>query len=291
MAIQVVGRVIDGTSGYNNFVGNEWSDTYRMTVNYGVTDMVDGGKGTDTLSYVNADRGVKVTMGSGTQLGHTEADFVTLSFFNPLTGQYFQTVETKTVTQFKGIENVTGSSFADTITGNSAANRIDAGAGRDTIDGGGGADTIISGRESDHIWGGADADTFVFNHFLDSSEYNVLSSVTRADGNYVAGAGVDVINDFLVGSDKIDLSGIDANSTISGNQAFEFVDDDQFGRPSSEFTGQAGEVRLVEFSRPPSPDTPGLFYTEVQADIDGDGYQDFTLRVLTDQMTANDFIL
>ena len=175
MAIQVVGRVIDGTSGYNNFVGNEWSDTYRMTVNYGVTDMVDGGKGTDTLSYVNADRGVKVTMGSSTQLGHTEADFVTLSFFNPQTGQYFQTVETKTVTQFKGIENVTGSSFADTITGNSAANRIDAGAGRDTIDGGGGADTIISGRESDQIWGGADADTFVFNHFLDSSEINVLS--------------------------------------------------------------------------------------------------------------------
>ena len=170
MAIQVVGRVINGTSGYDNFVGNEWSDTYRMTVNYGVTDMVDGGKGTDTLSYVNADRGVKVTMGSGTQLGHTEADFVTLSFFNPVTGQYFQNVETKTVTQFKGIENVTGSSFADTITGNSAANRIDAGAGRDTIDGGGGADTIISGRESDQIWGGEGPDTFVFNHFLDSSQ-------------------------------------------------------------------------------------------------------------------------
>jgi len=99
-------------------------------------------------------------------------------------------------------------------------------------------------------------------------------------------AGVDVINDFLVGSDKIDLSGIDANSTISGNQAFEFVE---------EFTGQAGEVKLVEISQPPSPDTSGLFYTSVLADIDGDGYQDFTLQVLTpfslDQMTVNDLIL
>ena len=50
MAIQVVGRVINGTSGYDNFVGNEWSDTYRMTVNHGVKDMVDGGKGTVDLT-------------------------------------------------------------------------------------------------------------------------------------------------------------------------------------------------------------------------------------------------
>jgi Ca2+-binding RTX toxin-like protein len=248
-----------------------------------------GGKGTDTLSYVNADRGVKVTMGSGTQLGHTEADFVTLSFFNPLTGQYVKNVETKTVTQFKGIENVTGSNFADTITGNSAENRIDAGAGMDTINGGGGADTIISGREADQIWGGEGPDTFVFNHFLDSTQFNALSSVVTSAS---AVAGVDVINDFLVGSDKIDLSGIDANSTISGNQAFEFVDGDEFDRPSSEFTGQAGEVRLVEFFRPPSPDTQGFFYTSVVADIDGDGQRDFTLQVISAvPMTVNDFIL
>jgi serralysin len=248
--------------------------------------MVDGGKGTDTLSYVDADRGVKVTLGDSTHLGHTEADFVTFSFFNPLTGQYFQNVETETVTQFKGIENVTGSNFADTITGNSAANRIDAGAGRDTIDGGGGADTIIGGREGDQLWGGEGPDTFVFNHFLDSSSINVLSSVIRSDGNYTAGAGKDVINDFLVGSDTIDLSGIDANSTISGNQEFEFVE---------EFTGHAGEVRLVEFSLLPTANTPGLFFTEVQADIDGDSFQDFNLTVVTpfslDPMTVNDLIL
>jgi serralysin len=286
MAIQVVGRVIYGSSRYDNIVGNETSDEYRMTVIYGVTDMVDGGKGTDTLSYANADRGVDVTMGSGTQLGHTEADFVTLSFFNPLTGQHFQNVETRTVTQFRGIENVTGSSFADTITGNSGANRIDGGAGRDTINGGGGADTIISGRESDQLWGEEGPDTFVFKHFLDSSSSNVLSSVIRVDGNYTTGAGVDVINDFVVGADKIDLSGIDANSTISGNQAFTFVE---------EFTGHAGEVKLVEISQGPSPDSSGLFYTSVQADIDGDGYQDFTLQVLTpfslDPMTVADLIL
>jgi len=285
MAIQVVGRVINGTSGYDNFVGNELSDRYQMTVNYGVTDMVDGGKGTDTLSYVNADRGVKVTMGSGTQLGETKADFV-FSFLNPVTEQYFQSVATKTVTQFKGIENVTGSSFADTITGNSADNRIDAGAGSDTINGGGGADTIISGRANDQIWGGEGPDTFVFNHFLDSAPINVLSGAVDGAGNFTAGAGKDVINDFLVGSDTIDLSGIDANSTISGNQEFKFVE---------EFTGHAGEVILKEFNLQPTANTPGFSYTSVMADIDGDSAADFNLDVMTpfslDPMTVNDLIL
>ena len=180
-----------------------------------------------------------------------------------------------------GIENVTGSSFADTITGNSADNRIDAGAGRDIINGGGGADTIISGRGQDQISGGEGPDRFVFNDFLDSSQFNALSSVISAGVE-----GVDTIWDFLVGSDKIDLSGIDANSTISGNQAFEFVE---------EFTGQAGEVRLVEISEGPTQGTPGSFTTSVLADIDGDGLRDFTLQVLTpfslDPMTVNDLIL
>ena len=60
----------------------------------------------------------------------------------------------------------------------------------------------------------------MFNDFLDSSQFNALSSVISAGAE-----GVDTIWDFLVGSDKIDLSGIDANSTISGNQAFEFVEE------------------------------------------------------------------
>ena len=97
---------------------------------------------------------------------------------------------------------------------------------------------------------------------------------------------LDTIWDFLVGSDKIDLSGIDANSTISGNQAFEFVE---------EFTGHGGEVRLVEISEGPTKGTPGSFTTSVLADIDGDGLRDFTLQVLTpfslDPMTVNDLIL
>jgi serralysin len=34
---------------------------------------------------------------------------------------------------------------------------------------------------------------------------------------------LDIITDFVSGTDKIDLSGIDANSLVSGDQAFTFV--------------------------------------------------------------------
>ncbi len=37
------------------------------------------------------------------------------------------------------------------------------------------------------------------------------------------GAGRDVITDFLRGTDDLDLSGIDADATRSGDQAFSFV--------------------------------------------------------------------
>jgi len=133
-----------------------------MTVNYGVNDLIDGGAGTDTLSYANADRGVMVTMANGSKLGVSQSDFVTRQLTNPVTGQTVQTIETKTVTQFKNIEDVTGSSFNDTITGNASANRINGGAGADTINGGDGADTIIGGKGGDVLSGGAGADKFVY---------------------------------------------------------------------------------------------------------------------------------
>jgi Ca2+-binding RTX toxin-like protein len=97
-----------------------------------------------------------------------------------------------------GFENVTGSQFADTLTGTIGANAIGGGAGNDKITGGGGADTLT---------GGADADTFIFKVVADS-----------------APGAADFITDFVAGTDKVDLSLIDANSALSGNQAFLFVD-------------------------------------------------------------------
>ena len=98
---------------------------------------------------------------------------------------------------------------AFTGTGNALANAITGGAGADTLLGGGGRDTLT---------GGAGADLFRLTAAIDSA------------------AGADLITDFSVaGGDKLDLSALDADPALGGNQAFGFVG-------SAAFTGK-GQVR------------------------------------------------
>jgi serralysin len=86
------------------------------------------------------------------------------------------------------IENAKGGSGNDSLTGNQAAN---------VLEGGGGIDRLK---------GNAGNDTFLFR--------------TAADTNN--GSSFDTILDFTSG-DKIDVSNIDADSTVSGRQAFTFA--------------------------------------------------------------------
>jgi len=100
-----------------------------------------------------------------------------------------------------GFENLTGSQFDDILSGTSGANTIVGGAGNDKITGGGGSDILV---------GGAGTDTFIFKAAADSAPS--LS---------------DLIGDFLAGTDKIDLSVIDSNTAVSGNQAFLYGGENQ----------------------------------------------------------------
>ncbi len=97
------------------------------------------------------------------------------------------------------IENATGGTGNDMLTGNALANRLEGGLGLDVLMGLGGKDILI---------GGAGADQFVFISDLDSGP-TVLSA--------------DVIQDFNVLTDVIDLTGIDANSALAGNQEFHYL--------------------------------------------------------------------
>ena len=81
----------------------------------------------------------------------------------------------------------------------------------DKLSGLGGNDTLIGGLGKDTLTGGAGADVFKFN-----SEYESDNNIKYAD----------IITDFKQKEkDKIDLSGIDADSNLDGNQAFKFVGD------------------------------------------------------------------
>ena len=86
------------------------------------------------------------------------------------------------------------------LTGNASAN---------TLVGGSGADTLTAGAGRDQLFGGEDgaADHFVFRATVDSA----------------VGANKDVIADFVSGQDRLDLSAIDANIPLAGNQRFDFA--------------------------------------------------------------------
>ena len=88
------------------------------------------------------------------------------------------------------IENLTGSSFNDTLIGNAGANVLTGGAGRDLLTGGAGNDTFDYNAASDSPVGAARDLIFGFS------------------GNGAAAG------------DRIDLSTIDANAVLFGNQAF-----------------------------------------------------------------------
>lgn len=81
-----------------------------------------------------------------------------------------------------------------------------------------------------------------------------------------------MITDFTKGVDTIDLSSLDANTAIAGNQAFTFID--------TAFTHVAGQLRFDSASHM-------LF-----GDVNGNGVADFEIELLgvTTLNPATDFI-
>ncbi|WP_282187867.1 calcium-binding protein, partial [Azospirillum sp. TSO22-1] len=99
-------------------------------------DTINGGGGTDTVSYADSDAAVSVDLETGIgRGGHAEGD------------------------RLSGIENLTGSRFDDALTGNAAANVLDGGAGNDTLSGGAGDDRLVGGAGADVLDGGVGVDT------------------------------------------------------------------------------------------------------------------------------------
>jgi hypothetical protein len=102
--------------------------------------------------------------------------------------------------------HIIGTSLADTILGLGGNDILEGRGGADIIDGGAGNDRIIGGAGADRLTGGAGSDTFVYTSLSDLSKIY----------------GAEFITDWT-SQDRIDLSAIDANAMIAGNQAFHFA--------------------------------------------------------------------
>jgi len=160
----------------------------------------------------------------------------------------------------KGKDKLKGENGNDTLEGGKGNDKLFGGKGNDTMNGGNGKDKLYNGLGSDEFSGGNGNDTFIFGK---TSEL-----VSTGDDN--------VITDFTVGSDTIDLSGIDANSSESGSQSFVFIGGDDFNESARDL--RVEEVGTNEYS--------------IQGDVDGDGIADFDILVQSSvALTSDDFIL
>ena len=162
-----------------------------------------------------------------------------------------------TVTNF---ERVSGTQFADVIFGSGFANELAGNAGDDHLWGFGGNDQINGGAGTDAIIGGAGADTMAGGAGDDTFWYFSVSD------SGIATAARDLIADFAggAGGDLIDLSKIDANSKIAGNDAFNFVG------TNVAWGGTAGELRAVWYA----------IGQVIEGDINGDRVADFSIAII-----------
>jgi Ca2+-binding RTX toxin-like protein len=219
-----------GGSDADTVLGGDGNDTIDGEAD---ADLLNGGAGNDVFDNVEA---------IDTVAGGAGIDTVNTSFAHVLAADAENL-------NLQGTANVsgTGNALANTIFGNAGSNLIIGLGGNDALNGGAGADTLIGGAGKELLTGSGGLDVMRFTALSDSGTV----FATR-----------DAINTFAHG-DKIDLSLIDANSAVAGNQAFVF---------RTNFTSHAGEVQFDQ--------TATNAYL-VTADVNGDAVADFSLNLYT----------
>jgi VCBS repeat-containing protein len=234
-----------GGAGADALFGGDGNDALDGGVG---ADTMDGGVGNDTYTLDDVGDLVIEALGGGTDTVRTSLASYTLT----------DNVENLAAVGTVGLA-LSGNQLANAITGGAGNDQLSGFAGNDTLSGGIGNDTLIGGAGTDSLIGGAGADMFRFEALSDLS-----TVVTQTD----------LIRDFSqISLDKIDLSAIDANTTLVDDQAFTFIGTAAFGN-------RAGELRYI----------PGTTIV-VQGDTDGNGVADFALKIVgATALQATDFV-
>jgi Ca2+-binding RTX toxin-like protein len=294
---------LSGGDGFDNLSGDGGDDLLsggadNDTLNGGDgADTLDGGDGLDTASYADSDAAVSVDLDAKLASGGDAEGDVLIKIEN-LEGSAFADTMTGTdgrnailggagddsLRGLRGLDTIEGGEGNDTINGDHDADSLSGGLGNDNLYGANGNDTVYGGDGNDTVAGGNDHDRLYGeagnDNMAGGKGNDVLWSglgrdtLSGGDGTddfvflTAEEAGIDttrdVITDFLVGTDDIDLSAFMSGGTFIG---------------AATFSGTAGEVRYLASS--------GI----LSGDVDGDGVYDFQLNILNKaDLTADDFI-
>lgn len=236
-------NILDGGDGHDSLNGSLGADT------------MIGGLGNDSYSVDNSGDVVIENIGGGTY------DLVS-SLISYALGANIENLRLTGIAATNGTGNelnnvLTGNTANNVLRGLSGIDTLNGMDGNDTLDGGDANDVLIGGNGKDLLTGGNGADRFDFNTLLESQ----------------FGANRDVIYDFShLQGDRIDLSPLDANSGMAGDQAFSFIGNAAFNA--------AGQVRYDASS--------GI----IQCNVDGNLGADFEIGMVgVSQLVTADFFV
>ncbi|RMC32080.1 M10 family metallopeptidase C-terminal domain-containing protein [Paracoccus alkanivorans] len=247
-------------NGYDNVAGGNGNDTLNggggndMLHGDNDADLINGGIGNDSIRGGSQYDTIYGGSGNDTVWGGYGRDVIRLQDGNDIFHDDGQN-------DWNGYDNAAGGNGNDTLNGGGGNDTLHGDNGADLITGGIGNDRLTGGLGADLLNGGSGADIFVFN--------NIAHTSPGADTR-------DIIRDFSTDTDRIDLSDIDANTTVNGNQAFRFLADN----PHS---GGGATLRFAHSS---------TGNTHIYGDVDADGRSDFEIMLTgRHSLTADDFIL
>jgi Ca2+-binding RTX toxin-like protein len=218
--------LIRGTNGNDTLTATEGNDTLKgsggndlLNGGWGA-DSLDAGSGTDTATYVASNAGVQVYLyaGSGTG-GHAQGDKLT------------------------GIENVTGSGYADSLYGTSGNNVLIGQAGNDYFEGRGGVDTFDGGKGNDAVGFAYSSTSFVTVNLGTGTFGGLAAGHTYISIESFGGTNNAAQGDTLTGSDvRNDLYGYAGNDLISGAGGTDLLDG---GDGADTIDGGTGNDQLI----------------------------------------------
>lgn len=242
---------LDGGGGRNRLFGDEGNDTLNMSA--ASSGLVDGGAGKDTL-IASGD----VDLLKGVGFGST-GDRIIVSGIENVTVNLVREGSVVRGDDRSNVLNGGGSIYGATYSGEGGVDRITGGDGADRLRGGDGNDILNGGFGADILAGDKGADLFVFS-----------------DDERGRAPPTDRISDFTAREgDRIDLTGIDANTNNEVFDSFRFI-----GKKA--FSDRAGELRYEVRGET----------TTVEGDLDGDGRADFRISLSGKfDLTGRDFIL